>query len=197
MGFAMKAFLMNQCFAAGFCPPSDRVFSSGQAAATTPLRPFEVVARLLVVLALAFLVCVEQARAQSASASPSAQSPAADLPLLRLFVREQFFEGMTNACAKRYLAQSTAYAEQFNAWKLKHEATRQLAAKRYLLGTQQNDRASMNEALGVERAAIERWQMEDMKVPINRAPTQSECDRLVAGMGHACATWWIQSALTH
>jgi hypothetical protein len=85
--------------------------------------------------------------------------------------------------AAGHRAQSATYTEQFNAWKLKHEATRRMAAKRYLLGTQQNDRASMNEALSVERATIERWQTDDMKVPKDRAPTQGECDRLVSGMG--------------
>jgi hypothetical protein len=178
----MKEWLMNQCLAAVWRPRADQALA-GCRAVRPSLRQVDAMLQWVATMLVLCLACAGQAQAQAAPAPPAAAASAADLPLLRLFVRERFFEGMTDACSKRYAGQSATYSEQLNAWKLKHEATRKMAAKRYLSSTQQNDRAAMNEALSVERSTIERWQTDEMKVPKDRAPTQGECDRLVVGMG--------------
>lgn len=105
-----------------------------------------------------------------------------DASLLRLVVREQFFQVATEECSKRHAAHASSYAEAFERWRAAHQEARSAAGKQMLKLMVDGDRSPLDRAAATERAAIEQWQTTELGLSLRAAPTAAECGRVVDGL---------------
>lgn len=121
----------------------------------------------------------------AAAAVPAPAAPAAtpytdeQLRTVRLGIRGEALGVIAGACGRRFPARAQHYTDTVQAWRRANEAQLNQAA---LLAMTTGSRADMQALIDAEQGRLKSWQVDTLGIPMNKAPLQADCDKVVTGI---------------
>lgn len=113
---------------------------------------------------------------------PAEKPDARAMALARLFARGQFFERFVEACSKQFPSQGASHAQTFQRWRTTHQHALDEAARQMFKLMAGRDDTVFQQALADESSALQQWQVSELRIPMNAAPSTEDCDRMVQGL---------------
>ena len=120
-----------------------------------------------------------------APAVPAPAAPAAtpytdeQLGTVRLGIRGEMLGVIAGACGRRFPARAQHYSDTVQAWRQANEAQLNQAA---LLAMTAGSRSDMQALIDAEQGRLKSWQVDTLGIPMNKAPLQADCDKVVTGI---------------
>lgn len=99
----------------------------------------------------------------------------------RLGVRQQFIAAVAEACGRKFPAHAQQYRAAVQAWSSANKAVLDQAAMLVITRSSRADAKAMAPLIDAEQKALQAWQADNMGIPMQKAPTMADCDKLTAG----------------
>lgn len=115
---------------------------------------------------------------QFADAAP-ALGPQVEPGLIRVLARDQFLERVVTACGKDYPGAKRSLTDTYRQWQGSNKSTRDAASNQFLKYIMQNDRVPMDEAMRLEKAAVQRLVTQELGLDWKKMPTEAQCGQVV------------------
>ncbi len=127
-------------------------------------------------------------RADSPQASPATEKPIRqamsekETALTRLWIRRDFLQGITTACAKLFPDQANLYEQSFTSWQEARKTALNDAARVMLVRSSREDAKETTKLATDEEKALQEWQVKQLGIPLDKKPLAADCAKIAKNL---------------